>query len=162
MKTFEEKFTAWLDGALSKDESLAFEKEHPSILDEGRDLLKLRSLLKDNLERAELPHPEFFNAQIMAQVEREANRRRIGRRSWLGLPRLAWGGIASLAAGLALFVVLIPHGDLSNPRTGYVAEVLKAKTVDPKVKATVDSQKDMTIIKLEGLRNLPADKDLKR
>jgi hypothetical protein len=52
----------------------------------------------------------------VAQVEREASRRRVGR-SWPGLPRLALGGIASLAAGLAIFVVLIPHGDLSNPRT---------------------------------------------
>jgi anti-sigma factor RsiW len=161
MKTFEEKFTAWLDGALSEEESAAFEKEHPSIQEEGRDLLKLRSLLKENFGRAELSHPDFFSAQIMAQVEREAGRRRMGR-PWLGLPRLAWGGVASLAAGLALFAVLIPHGDLSNPRTGYVAEVLKAKTVNPKVTATVDSQKDMTIIKLEGLRNLPADKDLNR
>ena len=97
----------------------------------------------------------------MAQVEHETSRRRVGR-SWLGLPRLAWGGIASLATGLALFVVLIPQGDLSNRRTGYVAEALKAKTVNPKVTTAVNSQKDMTIINLEGLHNLPADKDLNR
>src|SRR5215470_2077380 len=127
MKTFEEKFTAWLDGALAKEEAVTFEKENPSLYKERNDLLKLRSLLKQYLGRPELSHSDF-----LAQVEREASRRRVGR-SWLGLPRLAWGGIASLAAGLALFVVLIPRGDLSNPRTGYVAEVLKAKTVNPKV-----------------------------
>ena len=144
MKPFEEKFTAWLDGALAKEEAVTFEKENPSLYKERNDLLKLRSLLKEHLGRAELlSHPDFFNAQIMAQVEREASRRRVGR-SWLGLPRLAWGGIASLAAGLALFVALIPHGDLSNPRTRYVAEVLKAKTVNPKVTTAVNSQKDMT------------------
>ena len=65
-------------------------------------------------------------------------------------------------AGLALFVVLIPQGDLSNPRTRYVTEVLKAKTANPKVTTTVNSQKDMTIINLEGLHNLRADKDLNR
>ena len=127
MKPFEEKFTAWLDGALAKEEAVTFEKENPSLYKERNDLLKLRSLLKQYLGRPELSHSDF-----LAQVEREASRRRVGR-SWLGLPRLAWGGIASLAAGLALFVVLIPQGDLSNPRTGYVAEVLKAKTVNPKV-----------------------------
>jgi hypothetical protein len=42
-----------------------------------------------------------------------------------------------------------------------VAEVLKTKTAN-KVKATVDNQKDITIIKLEGLDKLPADPDLKR
>ena len=161
MKTFEQKFTAWLDGALSAEESLAFEKENPSILKHGSDLLKLKSLMKENLVPAELSHPEFFNAQIIARIEHETRRIRLGR-SWFGLPRLAWGGIATLATGVALFAVLIPHGDLSNPRSGYVAEVLKAKAADPKVKATVDSQKDMTIIKLEGLQNLPADKDLSR
>jgi anti-sigma factor RsiW len=162
MKTFEEKFTAWLDGSLSAEESLAFENEHPSLLEDRRNLLKLRSLLKENFVRPELSHPDFFNAQIMARIEHETDRRRRRGRSWLGLPRLAWGGIASLAAGVALFVVLIPHGDLSNPGKRYVAQVLKAKTADPKVKATVDSQKDMTIIELEGLQNLPADKDLNR
>jgi anti-sigma factor RsiW len=161
MKTFKEKFTAWLDGALSAEESLAFEKEHPSLQKERRELMKLHSLRKENLGRAELPHPDFFSAQIMAQIEREPSGRRAGR-SWLGIPRLAWGGIASLAAGLALFAVLVPHGDLSNPRTAYVAEVLKARTVNPKVTATADSQKDKTIIKLEGLHNLPAKKDLNR
>ena len=161
MKTFEEKFTAWLDGCLSAEESLAFENENPSLLEDRRNLLKLRSLLKEDFIRPELSHPDFFNAQIMARIERETDRRRRGR-SWLGLPRLAWGGIASLAAGVALFAVLIPPGDLSNPGKRYVAQVLKAKTADPKVKATVDSQKDMTIIELEGLKNLPADKDLNR
>jgi len=156
MKTFEEKFTAWLDGALAKEEAVTFEKENPSLYKERNDLLKLRSLLKQYLGRPELSHSDF-----LAQVEREASRRRVGR-SWLGLPRLAWGGIASLAAGLALFVVLIPRGDLSNPRSRYVAEVLKAKTVNPKVTTTVNSQKDMTYINLEGLHNLPADKDLNR
>jgi len=156
MKTFEEKFTAWLDGALAKEEAVTFEKENPSLYKERNDLLKLRSLLKQYLGRPELSHSDF-----LAQVEREASRRRVGR-SWLGLPRLAWGGIASLAAGLTLFVVLIPRGDLSNPRSRYVAEVLKAKTVNPKVTTTVNSQKDMTNINLEGLHNLPADKDLNR
>jgi len=156
MKTFEEKFTAWLDGALAKEEAVTFEKENPSLYKERNDLLKLRSLLKEHFGCAELSHPDF-----LAQVEREASRRRVGR-SWLGLPRLAWGGIASLAAGLTLFVVLIPRGDLSNPRSRYVAEVLKAKTVNPKVTTTVNSQKDMTNINLEGLHNLPADKDLNR
>ena len=42
MKTFEEKFTAWLDGALAKEEAVTFEKENPSLYKERNDLLKLR------------------------------------------------------------------------------------------------------------------------
>ena len=46
MKTFEEKFTAWLDGALSGEELRSFENEHPSILHEKADFLKLKSLIE--------------------------------------------------------------------------------------------------------------------
>jgi len=157
MKTFEEKFTAWLDGALAKEEARTFEKKHPSVYKERSDLLRLRSLLNEHLGRAELSHPDLFITQIMAQVKREVSRRRVAR-PWLGVPRLAWGGIASLAASLALFVVLMPHGDLSNPRTEYVAEALKAKPLNPKVTTAVNSQKDM----LEGVPYLPADKESDR
>jgi hypothetical protein len=68
MHTFEEKFAAWFDGVLSKEEAVAFEKEHLSLRNERTDLLKLRSLLKENLGCAELPHPASFNAQIMARA----------------------------------------------------------------------------------------------
>jgi hypothetical protein len=153
MKTFEEKFTAWLDGALSGQELQSFENEHPSVLHEKADFLKLKSLLKQSWPRPELKSPDFFNSRIMEQISREPHASsRSARWRWLGLPRLAWGGIFTLSAGLVLFLTLIPHGDFSDPRTKYVAEVLKTKTKDPKVKATVENQKDMTTLKLEGPR----------
>jgi hypothetical protein len=153
MKTFEEKFTAWLDGALSGPELQSFEKEHPLILHEKADFLKLKSLLRERSYRPELKSPDFFNSRIMEQINREPHASsRSFRRGWLGLPRLAWGGIFASSVGFALFLTIIPHGDLSDPRTRYVAEVLKTKTKDPKVKATVENQKDMTVLKLEGPR----------
>jgi anti-sigma factor RsiW len=162
MKPFEEKFTAWLDGELSAEEARSFQNDYPSFQEEKAQFLKLKLLLRKGLESRVLEHPDFFNAQIMAQIGRESFRRRSLRRGWLGLPRIAWGGICVSGLGLAMFVALIPHGDLSDPRSGYVADVLKTKTRDPNVKATVDNQKDMTIIKIEGLQKLPADKDLHR
>lgn len=153
MKTFEEKFTAWLDGALSGQELQSFENEHPLILHEKADFLKLKSLLRQGLPRPELKSPDFFNSQIMEQISREPQvSSGPSRWRWLGLPRLAWGGIFTLSVGFALFLTLIPHGDLSDPRTKYVAEVLKTKAKDPKVKGTAENQKDMTVLKLEGPR----------
>ncbi len=67
MKTFEQKFTAWLDGTLSGQELQSFESQHPSILHEKADFLKLRSLLKVSLHRPELKSPDFFNSRIMEQ-----------------------------------------------------------------------------------------------
>ena len=161
MKTYEEKFNAWLDGLLSGEELKSFEIEHPSIRRDKAEFLKLKSLLKDNLGCRELGNPDFFNSQIMAKIERETARgSRYSR--LLGLPRVALAGIFALCVGFALFFFMIPRGNLADPGSGYVAEVLKTKTADPKVKATVDTRKDMTIIKLEGLDKLPPDKDLNR
>jgi hypothetical protein len=163
MKTFEEKFNAWLDGLLKGEELKSFESEHPSILQDKAEFLKLQSLLRDNLGCRELGNPDFFNLQIMAQVEREAAKAgAISGRMFFGLPRLAWAGISALCVGFVLFFAMIPRGNFGDPGSGYVAEVLKTKTTDPKVKATVDNKKDMTIIKLEGLDRLPPEKDLNR
>lgn len=161
MKTFEEKFTAWLDGRLGGEELRSFENEHPSVQHEKAEFLKLKSLLREDFHRRELNNPEFFNSQIMEKIERMIGEKsRSPRRALLGLPRLAWGGICALGVGVALFFAMIPRGELSDPRAGYVAEVLKTRTADPKVKATVENRKDMTIIKLEGLDKLPPGHDL--
>jgi len=152
MKTFEEKFTAWLDGLLGGEELRSFENEHPSIQREKIEFLKLKSLLRESIHPRELANPEFFNAQIMEQIRRETVA--TGKPSCgtlLGLPRLVWGGICALTVGFALFFTIIPRGDFSDPRTKYVAEVLKTKT-DPKVKATVENQKDLTVLKFGGPR----------
>ena len=69
MKTFEQKFTAWLDGTISGQELQSFESEHPSILHEKADFLKLKSLLKQSMHRPELKSPDFFNARIMEQID---------------------------------------------------------------------------------------------
>ena len=135
------------------EELQSFESEYPSILHEKADFLKLKSLLRQSLRPPELKSPDFFNSRIMEQIGQERHASiRPSRWRWLGLPRLAWGGIFTLSVGFALFLTVIPHGDLSDPRAKYVAEVLKTKTKDPKVKATVENQKDLTVLKLEGPR----------
>jgi hypothetical protein len=160
MKTFEEKYTAWLDGALSENEREVFEKDHGLEAAEKAEYQKLHSLLCEH--RRALPNPDFFNVQIRTQIDRESAVHAVHRRGWLTLPRLAFGGVFTLAIGFALFFTIIPRTHTSNPRSGYTAEVLKTQTVDPKVQATVDNQKEMTIIKLEGLEKVPPEKDLNR
>lgn len=158
MRTFEQLYTAWVDGALTKEEAAAFEKQHPELLQERDDMSKLSQLLKRNLGPAELVHAEFFTSKLMEQIvpaERALP-------SWLGIPRLAWGGIGSLAAALSLFFLFTPYRNISVPQPEYVAEVLKTTTTDPKISATVDSEKGITLIKLDGVDKVPDDEDLTR
>ncbi|MBW0000550.1 MAG: hypothetical protein JO015_15740 [Verrucomicrobia bacterium] len=163
MKTFEERYTAWLDGALPDAEKEAFEQEHPDLAGEREQGAVLRRLLREHLSAPQLPNPDFFNSQLLAQIEHEqagAEKRKV-RRTWFSLPRLAWAGIGSALAAIGLMVALVPHEQGKDDRNGYVAEVLKTQTSQPGVKATVDAKKDVTIIKLDGLETVPPDKDLK-
>jgi hypothetical protein len=156
MKTFEQLYTAWVDGALTKEEADAFEKQHPEALKERDDMLKLKKLLQSNLVPAEFAHSEFFTSKLMEQIvpaERSLP-------SWFHVPRLAWGGIGSFAVALLLFLLFIPNFSVPHPE--YVAEVLKTTTTDPKISATVDSEKGITLIKLDGVDNVPDDEDLTR
>jgi hypothetical protein len=158
MKTFEQLYTAWIDGTLTKEEAAAFEKQHPELLQERDDMSKLKKLLRSNLAPREFEHAEFFTTKLMEQIvppERALP-------SWFRVPRLAWGGIGSFAAALALFLLVIPHRNHSTPYPEYVAEVIKTTTTDPKISATVDSEKGITLIKLDGVEKVPDDEDLTR
>lgn len=158
MKTFEQLYTAWVDGVLTEEEAAAFEKQHPELLKERDDMSKLRKLLQSHLVPAEFAHSEFFTSKLMEQIvpaERSLP-------SWFHVPRLAWGGIGSFAVSLLLFLLLIPHHGLLAPHSEYVAQVLKTTTTDPKISASVDSEKGITLIKLDGVDNVPDDEDLTR
>jgi len=154
MKTFEERYTAYLDGLLSESEAAIFEQEQPALAAQKAEWSKLISV--------ELTNADFFNSQLLQQITKTPSRGRSLVAGWFGIPWLAWGGLGAVTAGVALFVTLIPHGDLSDPGSGYVADVLKTTTIDPNVSATVESRKGITIIKLEGLEKVPADEDLTR
>jgi len=162
MKTFEERFTAYLDGLLSESEAAILEQEQPTLAAQKTEWSKLQRVLRENLVPVELINAEFFNNQLLEQITQAPSRRRTLIAGWFGIPWLAWGGFGAVTAGIALFITLIPHGDLSDPGSGYVAQVLKTTTIDPKVSATVESRKGITIIKLEGLEKVPADEDLTR
>jgi anti-sigma factor RsiW len=160
MKTFEERYTAYLDGLLSESEAAIFEQEQPGLAAQKADWQKLQRVLRENLGSIELANVDFFNSQLLQQITEAPARNRPLVKGWFGVPWLAWGGFGAITAGIVLFITLIPHGDLSDPGSGYVAEVLKTTTIDPKVSATVESKKGITIIKLDGVEKVPADEDL--
>ena len=167
MKTFEEKWTAWLDGQLSGKELIEFEAALPELAvaeAEKRDALKLGAFLKEQLAAQVLSNEEFFSHQIRDRIARETEDRSRGRgtSTWWTVPRLVWSGATALALFVITTVVLMsqhPAGEQSE----YLTQILNSR-VDPAANPNAsiyifESKNDnkVTVLWTEGLQSLPAD-----
>jgi anti-sigma factor RsiW len=168
MKTFEEKWTAWLDGQLSDRESAEFEASLPNKAAaeaEKAEAKKLGLLLKRELGPQALLNEEFFNHQIRERIARESagesRKRGVEVSPWWTIRRLLWTGAASLAVFLVMAIFVMRD---KNPaeQSQYLTQILNAR-VDPVVSpnATIsmfETKEDrVTVLWTEGLQSLPAD-----
>jgi anti-sigma factor RsiW len=168
MKTFEEKWTAWLDGELRGNELAEFEASLPdrsAAEAEKLEAQKLGTLLKQQLSGHAMGNEEFFNHQLRDRIE--AEKRDIGERelrrprfSWT-IGRLVWSG----ATALALFAVctfFVMRGHEPADQSQYLSQILNAR-VDPGMSpyATVSmfqtKEDKVTVLWVEGLQSLPAE-----
>ena len=168
MKTFEEKWTAWLDGELSEKERLEFEASLPdktAAEDEKRDAHKLGTLLKEQLGAHALSNADFFSHQLRQRIARE-NAPVFGgkphsRSSWWTIPRLFWSGAAAMALFFICAVFVIREKNPAD-QSEYLTQILKAR-VDPVVSpnATIsmfESKEDkVTVLWVDGLQSLPSE-----
>jgi len=171
MKTFEEKWTAWLDGQLTGRELSEFEASLPdkaAAEAEKAEAKQLGELLKRELGARTLTNEDFFSHQLRERIEQEAGegpRASPGRRSknssWWTIPRLVWMGTVSLAVFLVC-TFLVMQNEKPGEESQYLTQILKAR-VDPVVSpnATVSifevKQDRVTVLWTEGLQSLPAD-----
>ena len=165
MKTFEEKWTAWLDGQLSGKELNEFEASLPDLAAaeaEKRDALRLGAFLKEQLAAQALNNEEFFSHQLQERIARDTQERPRSTSTWWTIPRLVWSGATALALFVITTVVLMsqhPAGEQSE----YLTQILNSR-VDPAANpnATIyifESKNDnkVTVLWTEGLQTLPAD-----
>jgi anti-sigma factor RsiW len=171
MKTFEEKWTAWLDGQLSGRELSEFEASLPdraAAEAEKADAKKVGELLKRELGARTLANEEFFSHQLRERIEQERGEGSLASAvcssknySWWTIPRLLWMGTVSLA----LFLVctfLVMQNEKPAAESQYLTQILNAR-VDPVVSpnATVSifevRQDRVTVLWTEGLQSLPAN-----
>jgi hypothetical protein len=167
MKTFEEKWTAWLDGRLSDRELAEFEASLPdkgAAEAEKAEAKKLGALLKRELGAQALLNEEFFNYQIRERIDRESGesrKRGVEISTWWTIRRLLWTGTASVAVFLVMAIFVMRD---KNPgeQSQYLTQILNAR-VDPVVSpnATIsmfETKEDrVTVLWTEGLQSLPAD-----
>ena len=164
MKTFEEKWTAWLDGQLSGRELVEFESSLPDLAAaeaEKGDSQKLGVFLKKELGAQALSNEDFFSHQLRERIARETSHSGV-RSTWWTVPRLVWSG----ATALALFficAVAIMRQHQPGEQSEYLTQILKSQ-VDPVANpnATISifeikNDNKVTVLWTEGLQTLPAD-----
>ena len=173
MKTFEEKWTAWVDGQLTGKELVEFEASLPDKTaaeaerDEAR---KLGVFLKAHATAPAMANEEFFQHQLRQQIEADrpselkpAGAEAEEEESWWTIGRLLWTGAASLAVFVVCtFFIMRP----SNPagQSAYFDQIRSAR-VDPAVSpnATIsifpveNKEERVTVLWLEGLQALPSE-----
>ena len=168
MKTFEERFTAWVDGQLTGTELVEFEKElaaHPEAAADRAEARKLGDLLRAQ-PAPKMGNGDFFNHQLLQRIAAETPRAAAPAqaRGWFwSLPRLARAGAAGLAIAGGLFKTLIPTGLPPGAKSDYYAEVVELWPGDPSISAcTVYSpEENVTVVWIEGLDYIPPTYALK-
>jgi anti-sigma factor RsiW len=167
MKTFEEKWTAWLDGQLTGRELAEFEASLPdkaAAEAEKADARRLGVFLKRELGAPALTNEEFFSHQLRDRIRQSSApsaQREAKASTWWTIPRLLWTGTASLAVFL-VFTIFVIRDKNPAEESQYLTQILNAR-VDPVVSpnATVSmfevKQDRVTVLWTEGLQSLPAD-----
>ena len=170
MKTFEEKWTAWIDGELSGAELAEFEASLPdkaAAEAEKRDAQKLGTFLKEHLPCAAMGNEEFFNHQLRERIAHDepaasaSARRPSTGRAWWPIGRLVWVGATALAI-FSVCTFFVMREKAPTDQSQYLTQILKAR-VDPAVSpnATIsmfETKEDkVTVLWVEGLQSLPSE-----
>jgi hypothetical protein len=168
MKTFEEKWTAWLDDELTGDELAEFEASLPdkaAAEAEKRDAHKLGAFLKEQLQGRAMGNEEFFHHQLRQRIaadERATSApEKTAKPALWPIGRLVWMGATSLAIFcVCAFFVMREKGP--TDQSEYLTQILNAR-VDPALgpNATIsmfDSKEEkVTVLWTEGLQSLPSE-----
>lgn len=170
MKTFEEKWTAWLDDELTGKELEEFEASLPDKVAaevEKRDAQRLGAFLKQELGSTAMTNEEFFHHQLREQIEKEAalatkpTRDVEPRASWWSIGRLVSVGAAALAMfGVCTFFVM--RDETVGGQSTYLTQIINAR-VDPEVSpdATISmferKEDKVTVLWVDGLKSLPSE-----
>jgi hypothetical protein len=165
MKTFEEKWTAWIDDQLTGrelEQFLASLPDRAAAETEKRSAKQLGSLLRE--QAMELSNADFFSHQLRERLEREeeeaAPENEIAA-GWWTIRRLLWGGLASLAV-FVLCAIIIMHEQPQPNQSQYLTEILSYRvdpTVSPNASITMFEPKDshVTVLWVDGLQSLPPE-----
>jgi anti-sigma factor RsiW len=170
MKTFEENWTAWLDGELSEGERAAFEaalEDRTAADAEKADAHKLGDFLKQQLQPRAMGNEEFFHHQLRQRIEQETgpeSAREMApaqRENWWSISRLVWLGASSLAI-FAVCTFFVMREQPAPNQSQYLTQILNARVdsgVSPNATVSIFQTKDdqVTVLWVDGLKSLPSE-----
>jgi len=166
MKTFEEKWTAWIDDQLTGrelEEFLASLPDKAAAEAEKQSAKQLGSFLRG--QAVALGNADFFSHQLRERLDRESTSARSEhaqeQTGWWTIRRLLWGGIASLAI-FALCAVVVFREKTPPSQSQYLTEILTYRvdpTVSPNATISMFQKKEdhVTVLWVDGLQSLPAE-----
>ncbi|MDQ2867176.1 MAG: hypothetical protein M3R59_02015 [Verrucomicrobiota bacterium] len=166
MKTFEEKWTAWVDDQLTGRELEDFEAALPdkaAAWAEKKQAHQLGTFLREQLSDVPLSNADFFNHQINDQIgsANDGVEQPRARSHWWTIPRLVWSGAASLAV-FAICAVFVLRNQQAPDQSQYLSQILNARVdpaVSPNASISMFEKKDdrVTVLWVEGLQSLPSE-----
>ena len=166
MKTFEEKWTAWIDDQLTGrelEEFLASLPDRTAAEAEKQSAKQVGSLLRE--QAMALSNADFFLHQLRERLDRENAPMRSEadaiRTGWWTIRRLLWGGITSLAV-FAICTVLVFRERTPSSQSQYLTQILESRVdpiVSPNATITMFEKKDdhVTVLWVDGLQSLPSE-----
>jgi hypothetical protein len=166
MKTFEEKWTAWIDDQLTGrelEEFLASLPDRAAAEMEKQNAKQVGSLLRE--QAMALSNADFFSHQLRERLDRENAPARSEpdaiQTGWWTIRRLLWGGITSLAV-FAICTVLVFHERAPSSQSQYLTQILEYRvdpTVSPNATISMFEKKDdhVTVLWVDGLQSLPPE-----
>jgi hypothetical protein len=166
MKTFEEKWTAWIDDQLTGrelEEFLVSLPDKAAAEAEKQSAKRLGSFLRE--QAVTLSNADFFSHQLRERLDRDSAPARCERDAeqtgWWTIRRLLWGGITSLAV-FALCTVVVLREKTPSGQSQYLTEILTYRvdpTVSPNATISMFQKKEdhVTVLWVDGLQSLPPE-----
>jgi hypothetical protein len=171
MKTFEEKWTAWIDDQLTGrelEEFLASLPDRAAAEVEKQSAKQVGSLLRE--QATALSNADFFSHQLRERLDRDDVPMRSEpdaiQTGWWTIRRLLWGGITSLAV-FAICTVVVFREKTPSSQSQYLTQILESRvdpTVSPNATITMfdvgpteKKGNHVTVLWVDGLQSLPPE-----
>lgn len=166
MKTFEERWTAWIDDQLTGrelDEFLASVPDRAAAEAEKQSAKQLGTLLRE--QAVTLSNADFFSHQLRERLDREEEPEYETEPTittgWWTIRRLLWGATTSFAIFI-ICAVFVFRDKTPSSQSQYLSEFLSYRvdpTISPNASIVSFEKKDehVTVLWVDGLKSLPSE-----